>query len=286
MKLTYECLVCMTKQIIKATTMSTDDTSIQEKIIKNLFREFSEITFDESAPYLGRKINKCINNELSIFDPYEKIKKDCNALADDLCKELNLEQLIDNSKSPIDTACRLAIAGNIIDFSAHDNISDEHIKEIIIMCLNENIYGSTAQKLMEYVNKSKRILYLGDNAGEIVFDKLLINELPREKITYVVKKEPIVNDATMKDAIDVKMTDLVRVIDNGSDSQGTIFSLCSEEFIKEFEEADLIISKGQANYETLSDIKNKKIFYLFKAKCAPVANFAKCKEGSLVMLEN
>ena len=114
----------------------------------------------------------------------------------------------------------------------------------------------------------------------------MINVLPKEKITYVVKKEPIVNDATMKDAIDVGMTDLVKVIDNGSDAQGTIFSLCSKEFINEFEQADLIISKGQANYETLCDIKDKKIFFLFKAKCAPVANYAKCEVGSLVMQEN
>jgi uncharacterized protein with ATP-grasp and redox domains len=276
----------MTKQIIKATTMSTSDTATQEKIIKKLFKELSEITFEESAPYIGRKINKYINDELNIIDPYKKIKEDCNILADDLCKELKLEQVIDNSISPIDTACRLTIAGNIIDFSAHDYISDEQIKKIVKNCLNEVIYGSTEQELMKYVNKSKKIMFLADNAGEIVFDKLLINRLPKEKITYVVKKEPIVNDATMKDAIDVKMTDLVRVIDNGSDAQGTIFSLCSKEFIKEFEEADLIISKGQANYETLSDIKGKKIFYLFKAKCEPVANYAKCNLGSLVMLEN
>lgn len=286
MKLTYECLTCMTKQIIKAATMSTNDASIQEKIMKKLFKEFSEISFEESAPYLGRLINKHINEELNIVDPYEKIKADCNVLADEICKELELEQLINNSSSPIDTACRLAIAGNIIDFSAHDNISDEQIKIIIKNCLNETIYGSTEQELMKHVDESKKILYLADNSGEIVFDKLLINKLPKEKITYVVKKDPIVNDATMKDAIDVKMTDLVRVIDNGSDAQGTIFNLCSKEFIKEFEEADLIICKGQANYETLNDIKDKKIFYLFKAKCAPVANFAKCKVGSLVMIEN
>ncbi len=286
MKLTYECLTCMTKQIIKAATMSTNDTTIQEKIMKKLFKEFSEITFEESAPYLGRLINKRINEELNIIDPYEKIKEDCNALANEICNELKLEQIINNSNSPIDTACRLAIAGNIIDFSAHDNISDEQIKKIISNCLHETIYGSTGQELMKQADKSKKILYLADNSGEIVFDKLLINKLPKKKITYVVKKEPIVNDATMKDAIDVKMTDLVRVIDNGSDAQGTIFSLCSKEFIKEFEEADLIICKGQANYETLSDIKDKKVFYLFKAKCAPVANFAKCKVDSLVMIEN
>lgn len=286
MKLTYECIVCMTKQIIKSTIMSTNDSAKQEKIMKKLFKEFSEISFEESAPYLGRIINKCINEELNIIDPYEKIKEECNSLAEEICKELKLEQLIKESKSPIDTACRLAIAGNIIDFSAHDYISDDQIKLIIKNCLNEDIYGSSSQTLLNYANESKKILYLADNSGEIVFDKLLINELPKEKITYVVKKDPIVNDAIMKDAIDVKMTDIVRVIDNGSDAQGTIFSLCSKEFIKEFEESDLIIAKGQANYETLSDIKNKKIFFLFKAKCAPVANYAKCKVGSLVLIEN
>ncbi len=185
MKLTYECIICMTKQIIKSSTMSTNDKDLQEKIIKKLFKQFNEINLEESAPYLGRIINKSINEELNIIDPYEKIKEDCNILAEDICKELHLEQLVKDSVSPIDTACRLAIAGNIIDFSAHDNISDEQIKNTIKNCLNEEIYGSTAQELLNYANESKKILFLADNSGEIVFDKLLINELPKEKITYM-----------------------------------------------------------------------------------------------------
>ncbi len=286
MKVTYQCLDCLSRQIIKVASTSTEDVLLQQKIIKKSFKMLSEITFDESAPYLGRIVNKYVNEELNIEDPYEKIKEDSNILAFKLCDEFQLEKTIRNSVSPIDTACRLAIAGNIIDFSAHNNISEMKIRETIKNCLNEDIVGITGEELLKYVNNSNKILYLADNSGEIVFDKLLINELPKEKITYVVKARPIVNDATMKDAIDVKITELVRVIDNGSDAQGTIFSLCSEEFKKEFEEADLIISKGQANYETLSEINNKKIIYLFKAKCGPVANDIKCDIGSCVMKVN
>lgn len=285
MKLAYECLPCIVKQAIKAATMNTEDRELQDKIIKKCLKEISEVNFNETAPFLGRIINNHIKEELQIKDPYEDLKKKFNKFAIELCEDLELEKVIENSESPIDTASRLAIAGNIIDFSAHDYIEEKYVRETIEKCLNEKVVGITGKELLQYANKSRKILYLADNAGEIVFDKLLIKELPKEKITCVVKGKPIVNDATMTDAVEVGMMDLVRIIDNGSDAQGTILSLCSEEFKKEFEESDMVISKGQANYETLSDIKGKKIFFLFKAKCMPVARDAGCDQGNLVMKE-
>lgn len=283
MKITYECLSCLTKQVIKVATISTDDISMQQKIIKKLFSELSALTFEESSPYIGWKINKYINKELNILDPYKQIKDNCNQLAVNLCEEFKLQDLIDNSDFPAETACRMAIAGNIIDFSAHDYISEGEIRKTIQRCLDDTLYGDKIENLMEHVKNSKKILYLADNSGEIVFDMLFINQLPKEKITYVVKNGPIVNDATMQDAIDIKMNELVRVIDNGSDAQGTILELCSDNFKKEFNSADLIIAKGQANFETLNYIKDKNIFYLFKAKCMPVAKYINCNVGDLVM---
>lgn len=285
MKVAYECLPCIVKQAIRSVTMNTKDKELQNKIIKQCLKEISEVDFNETSPFLGRIINNHVKNELQIKDPYVDLKKKFNRFAIEICEELELEKVIKNSDSPIDTASRLTIAGNIIDFSAHDYIEEDYVRDTIEKCLNEKIVGSTGKELLEYANKSRKILYLADNAGEIVFDKLLIKELPKEKVTYAVKGYPIVNDATMDDAVEVGMVDLVRVIDNGSDAQGTILSLCSEKFKKEFEEADMVISKGQANYETLSDVKDKKVFFLFKAKCMPVARDAGCEQGNLVMKE-
>jgi uncharacterized protein with ATP-grasp and redox domains len=121
----------------------------------------------------------------------------------------------------------------------------------------------------QVVEKAKNIMYIADNSGEIIFDKFLLENLPVHKVTYVVKGGPIVNDATMEDAISTGVLDLVRVIDNGHSAQGTALKDCSSAFNSEFNKADLIISKGQANFETLSDVKDKTIMCYTKSGKLP-----------------
>ncbi|MCM1989380.1 damage-control phosphatase ARMT1 family protein [Oceanirhabdus seepicola] len=283
MKVTYECLTCLVRQSTEAARMVTEDIELQQKIIKHTLQEVGKLDFSETAPYLGSIIHKYIKEISNNPDPYKELKAKYNDVAFQICEDLKLSELVKSSDFPLDTACRLAMAGNIIDFSVSILVEEEQVRETIEKCFKANIHGSTADELLDAANKANKILYLADNSGEIVFDKFLINELPKEKITYVVKGEPVVNDATMDDAVSVGMIDLVRVIDNGSDAQGTIFDLCSDEFKNEFEEADLIISKGQANYETLSDVQNKEMFFLLKAKCKSVANNIECIQGDLVM---
>jgi len=129
---------------------------------------------------------------------------------------------------------------------------------------------------------AERILYLADNAGEIVFDRLLIERLPTEKVTVAVRGLPVINDATLIDAEYAGITELVEVIDNGSDAPGTILEDCSEAFLERFHAADLIISKGQGNYETLSQV-HKDIYFLLKVKCPVVARDVGCQMNSLVL---
>ncbi|MCK4815836.1 DUF89 family protein, partial [bacterium] len=126
------------------------------------------------------------------------------------------------------------------------------------------------------------ILYLADNAGEIVFDRLLIEQLPYEKITVVVKGKPVINDATMDDAEFAGLTEIVEVFDNGSDAPGTILQDCSQTFRDRFEDADLVIAKGQGNYETLSEV-DKDIFFLLKVKCFIIARDIDCEVGEMIL---
>ncbi|MBN1361800.1 MAG: DUF89 family protein, partial [Sedimentisphaerales bacterium] len=132
------------------------------------------------------------------------------------------------------------------------------------------------------VAAAETILYLGDNAGEIVFDRLLIEQMPLEKVTFVVRGSPILNDALLADAQAVGLTDLIDVIDNGADAPGTILEGCSKAFRRRFEKADLVISKGQGNYETLSDV-DKDIFFLLRPKCAVLARHLNCELGRLIL---
>jgi uncharacterized protein with ATP-grasp and redox domains len=140
-----------------------------------------------------------------------------------------------------------------------------------------------AAALRRAVAGADRILYLCDNAGEIVFDRLLIEVLPSEKITAVVRGTPVINDATLEDARATGLTEVVRVMDNGSDAPGTLLETCSPAFRDCFAAADLIIAKGQGNFETLSETRGKRIFFLLKVKCPLIARDIGEPTGRLVV---
>jgi uncharacterized protein with ATP-grasp and redox domains len=136
--------------------------------------------------------------------------------------------------------------------------------------------------MKDEITEARSILYLADNAGEIVFDRLLIEKMPREKITMAVKGGPIINDALWEDAELVGLTEMVKVVDNGSDAAGTVLDTCSDEFRNLFENAEVIISKGQANYETLNDVEEN-IFFLLTSKCPVIAHDIGCNLGDMIV---
>jgi damage-control phosphatase, subfamily I len=178
---------------------------------------------------------------------------------------------------------RIAIAGNVIDFGVKSNLEESELFETIQECLAEQNTSMQLNDFIEEVNKAEDILFLADNAGEIVFDRLLIERLPVEKITVAVKGYPVINDATMEDAIRAGLPQIVDVIDNGSDAPGTILESCSQSFRNRFEKADMIIAKGQGNYESLSNI-DKNVFFMLKAKCPVIASDIGCNMGEMVLL--
>lgn len=286
MNINYECLPCLSKQAVKLACKVTDNEELQKKIIKFGLEKISENAFIQSAPYVTAEIYKFGKEISGVRDPFEKEKKEFNIIAAKLIRDMNLEEKINTSKKAFDVGMRLSIAGNIIDFSLGKEINKKDVENSITESLKTNIFGSTSDEFLKKINKAKKILFLADNSGEIVFDKLFINCLPKDKITYVVKGGPIVNDATMEDADFVGMNKLVKVMDNGASIQGTILNRCSNEFLEEFEKADLIISKGQANYETLSEVSDTEIFFLLRAKCMSIAEDIGCELNEFVVLNN
>jgi len=225
--------------------------------------------------YLYRLIREISGNQ----DPYKKLKESFNKLALDIYPDLSGR--IKKASDPFEAAVRFAIAGNIIDSGAVHNLSKSYIIETIEQGMSQKLSGNI-EKLRIAINSANKILYLGDNTGEIVFDKLLIEQLPIDRVTFVVRGYPVINDATLIDAKIAGLTDIVEVIDNGSDAPGTVLEDCSEEFIQHFSDADLIIAKGQGNYETLSST-DKSIFFILKAKCPVIARNIGCEIGSLVI---
>ncbi len=283
MKISRECIHCLARQAVEIAEEATGNVAMQEEIIKKSLKELGEMNFNETAPEIAFRMHQHAKNITGINDPYKRLKEQYNEIAKEIYERIIEEKWLDKAEDPFDMACRLAIAGNIIDFSAGLNLEYSDIVKSVEDSIKNDIFGTGTAALREAVEKSNNIMYIADNSGEIIFDKFLLEHLPAEKVTYVVKGGPIVNDATMDDAISSGVAELVKVIDNGHSAQGTILKDCSSTFKREFIKADLIISKGQANFETLSDIKDKNIFYLLRAKCSSVAFAIGCKRMDYVL---
>ena len=283
MKISRECIHCLARQAVEIAEEATSNVKMQEEIIKRSIQELAEMDFNETAPEIGFRMHQHAKNISGINDPYKTLKEQYNEIAQEIYERITEEKWLNNAEDPFDMACRLAIAGNIIDFSVGLKLEHSDVIKSVEDSIKHDIFGTGTIALRKAVEKADNIMYIADNAGEVIFDKFLLENLPTNKVTYVVKGGPIVNDATMHDAISAGIVDLVRVIDNGHSAQGTILKDCSSTFITEFNKADLVISKGQANFETLSDIKDKTIFYLLRAKCSSVASSIGCKQMEYVL---
>lgn len=282
MKTFLDCIPCFFRQALDATRLVTDDESIHEQVIRDTLDLTKSMDLHQSPPAMSRHIHRRIRELVENPDPYRHLKQRHNQLALELYDLL--EPIVRNSENPLETAVRLAIAGNIIDLGVKTSLTDNDINNTIQQSLNDPFNHLEIERLRTNIDKANDILYLLDNAGEIVFDRLLIEQLPTEKITVVVKGAPIINDALMEDADAVGLTKIVTVIDNGSDAPGTILETCSDVFRSRFKQADLIIAKGQGNYETLSHI-DKNIYFVLKAKCSVVASDLKCPVGQMVLIK-
>ena len=261
--------------------MATDDVVIHERVLREGLRLASEVDYGQSPPATAQVMHRFIREATGVKDPYSGVKNRFNNLALKMYPEL--KKLVESSIEPLGTAVRLAIAGNIIDCGVNLEIPHDKVEDAVAESLRRSLDGQALDEFRQEIDQAQDILYLGDNAGEIVFDRLLIEQLPCEKITFVVKGGPILNDALAEDAEAVGLADIVRVVDNGSDAPGTILEDCSEEFRGRFDEADMVIAKGQGNYETLSGV-DRRVFFMLQPKCKVLAEDLGREIGSLVLI--
>ncbi len=267
MNTTLNCIPCFVRQTLDAARISSRDPAVHEQMMRDALRWMSDMDMNLSPPALAQRIHRRLRKLTGIVDPYRAEKDQHNQMALQLLPGLRTQ--VAASDDPLITAANLAIAGNIIDLGAKSGLKDAEIHEAIKHASEQPIHGDL-NVFRNAVRQSKKILYLADNCGEIVFDTLLIEQLGPERVTVAVRGFPIINDATLEDAITAGLDKIVPLLSNGSDAPGTLLDDCSEEFRAAFESADLIISKGQGNFETLSDC-GKNIFFLFKAKCPVIA---------------
>jgi uncharacterized protein with ATP-grasp and redox domains len=210
MKTSLQCFPCFIHQTLNALELIKADPCVRERVLREILRRSSEISLVDPPPAMGKIIHDLIQRECHVADPYREVKERFNRLA--LALYLDLARKIRNSPDPFETAVKLAIAGNIIDFGIHSRLQMSQVHQSIKTALEFPIEQAALKLFRQAVEEADEILYLGDNAGEIVFDRLLIENLPHEKITFVVKGGPIINDALKEDADFAGLTDLVSIL--------------------------------------------------------------------------
>lgn len=280
MRTSLECMSCFVRQGLHAVRLVSDDESVHEQVLREVLRHASGIDLKQSPVEMGQYIHRCIRYLTGEDDPYAATKQRFNQEALRLLPKLRT--IILESDCPLETAVRIAIAGNIIDFGVRSDIDEEAVHASLEHALTTPISKEAFAAFQDQAEHAERILYLADNAGEIVFDRLLLEQLPTERVVVAVKASPVINDATMADARTAGITDRVEVIDNGDDAPGTVLENCAADFIQRFKQADMIIAKGQGNYESLNEVEAP-VFFLLKAKCAVVADDLGCNVGDLIL---
>ena len=266
MKTRIDCLPCFLRQTVIALRQYGGDEKTHQKVFRDVLAIMQDTDMSKPPAYTTTFIHRTIRESID-RDPFEKIKKEFNAIA--LSLYPGLRDRAKTSPDPLWTASRLAIAGNIIDFGIFTSID---IEKSIEQSLRAEIAVDDYTSFREDLMATDEILYLLDNAGEIVFDKLLIEELRAagKHVTAVVKGSAVLNDVTRDDAVQVGLDAVCEIIDNGSDAIGTILPWTSPVFREKFEKAALIISKGQGNFETLF-ATDKRTYFLFQSKCDVVS---------------
>lgn len=280
MRTYLDCFPCFVRQALDAARFATDDEQIHARVVQEVLRLAAQMDTHQPPPVIGQHVHRLIRKITEQKDPYDEQKRRSNELALRLYAEL--EQDVEEAADPFEAAVRLAIAGNILDFGVNSSLDYAQAEQVINAALDTDFDGQELSAFADCVAQARDILYLGDNAGEVVFDRVLIERLPYDKVTFVVKESPVINDATMADAQTAGLTDWVKVITNGSDGPGTILQTCSPEFRRRFARADLIIAKGQGNYESLSEV-DKSIFFILKAKCPVIARDLDCVIGEMIL---
>lgn len=281
MKTTLECLHCMVGQALRAAQVATDDEATQRRIVMDTMERIPDLDVRKSPAELSLLVYEITAALTGNHDPYKGLKYAQNEAA--LLLEPRLREMVERSEDPLSTALHLAAAGNIIDLGI---LQTERIDvwAAVEDAMEQGFGVDDTEAFLDSLGSAQNLLYMLDNAGEIVFDKILIEELlKRVKVTAVVKAGPMINDALMEDARQVGLTDLCEVIDNGGAFIGTPVDLVPEDFRRRMEEADIILGKGQGNYETLDGYPGD-VFLILKAKCPIIAKDMGVQYGQVALI--
>ncbi len=285
MKMQPECFGCFFQQANRLLRYLKIPKERRFAILKKIGDYLFHIDkYTRTPAFYASAMYKILYESTGVKDPYKYVKRKYNKMILEMYPKLL--KLIKKSEHPIYTALKLSAIGNIIDFGVETSLDiQKEIKNINSIKFMKDDFKIFKKML----TSAKKIFLIADNAGEIIFDKLLLETISSTReyeIVIGVRGKPVINDVTIDDLKGIKFNKNIKIVSNGNDNVGTILSKCSKEFLNEFKSADIIISKGQANFESLNDLRDEPIFFLFRAKCAPVAKFLQVKQDSLLFYYN
>jgi uncharacterized protein with ATP-grasp and redox domains len=267
MKSDPECLICMMKQAFNTVRVITDDHAVQREVLNRVAEKISYTDLNNSPAEISQTVYEIVSRVTGIKDPYANLKRKTNSEALKLIPVL--QHLLSKADDPLVTALHIAVAGNIVDIGIGHTFN---IEKDVFTILSIPFTIDDTEKFKNEIIPGRSLLYLGDNSGEIVFDRLLVQMLKDRglKVTFCVKSGAIINDALMEDARIAGLTDIVPVIETGSNDIGINLNHCSKRFRKTLEESDIILAKGHGNFETCNELPYN-FYFLLKAKCRVVA---------------
>jgi uncharacterized protein with ATP-grasp and redox domains len=281
-KLNLDCIPCFQRQALQAVRFVSDDEELHQKVLREVAEKLLESNWDATPPELAHEVHRIVKHRTNENDPYKEVKKESNDAVLKMYPELKKQ--VEESSDPLRTAIRLAIAGNIIDFGPLQKFNlDETVREV----LKKQFAVDDYKKLKEKLDDAETLLFFTDNAGEIGFDKLLVETFLKtrklRKIRFVVKGGPIINDATLEDAVYMGLSGLpnVEFLKMSNGEVGTGPERNSQTVKSWIEKHDLVISKGQGNYEGLSE--HNGLFFLFMAKCPVISSDVGVKVGDIIL---
>lgn len=284
MKMHDKCLPCLINQVLKVADITGLDA--KEDLLREVFTYLSKVDFNITTPEIIGEVFGMIKRYANNPDPYKETREYYNGL---FLKHLpDFASKVEQSENPFLTAIKYAIIGNIIDFNPIHNILLEDIFDCFEKMEQSDLEIDDSAELVKDLSKANTLLYLGDNCGEICMDKLLLAKIKKEnpnmKILFGVRGEPVVNDSVAADAFAIGMDAYAEIIDNGDGALGTVLHRTKAEFREAYQNADVIIAKGQANYECLSEEKQN-IYFLLMIKCSVIANDIGVAENKMICMK-
>lgn len=284
MKINYQCLPCLVNQVVRVAEMT--NAKDREDLFRKSFEYLSHLDFSKTNPEIFGDSFKILLQHIENEDPYKETRSYYNRVFMNMFDMFEKE--VDQSPDPFGAAVKYAILGNIIDFGPMHKINMDEVLKLFNDSDNLALTVDHTEKLRNDIISAKSLLYLGDNCGEICLDKLLIKKIkeinPDIHIYFGVRGVPVVNDSIEEDAYNVGMDELATIVSNGDGSAGTVLSRTSQEFNRIYEAADVVIAKGQANYESLSGQEDKNIYFMLMTKCSVIAENIGVPQKSLLCM--